>query len=315
MSQQWIRKASLLISLGAAQSNGQSQLLDLSALQFRFQTQASTVYGLASIQLRIFNPAYSTIKSILEEGTQIFLNAGYEGSFGQIFSGNIIQVRAGRENATDTYIDISATDGDVIYNQSFVNTTIAAGSNKTARLQNIAVAGNFDFTSKPIVIDDGAKLPRGRVYFGLARDHLRPLCSNLGADWMITDGKVSVISQNAYADSDTILLDYMTGMIGLPVQTLEGIAIKCLLNPAIRQAKKVHIDNAAVQQFQADLGFVGNANNNLIPPLSEDGDYRVLYCSHTGNTRGQEWYTDLIGMSGDQITRQTQLQYNYMSKY
>ena len=314
MAQQWFRKSSLLISIGSASDNNKS-LIDLSELEFKFQTQASTVYGLASIQMRIFNPAYSTIKSILDEGTQIFLNAGYDGSFGQIFSGNIIQVRVGRENATDTYIDISATDGDNIYNQSFVNSTIAAGSNKTARLQNIAIAGGFSFTNNPIIIDDGVKLPRGRVYFGLARDHLRPLCATLGADWMIVDGKVSVVSQNAYADNDTILLNYATGMIGLPVQTLEGIAIKCLLNPSIKQAKKVHIDNSAIQQFQADLGWTGSANNILLPPLSEDGDYRVLYCSHSGNTRGQDWYTDLIGMSGDQITRQSQLQYQYMSKY
>jgi hypothetical protein len=216
-------------------------------------------------------------------------------------------LRAGRENATDTYLDISATDGDDVYNDTFINTTVEAGTNKSARLQLIAKAGKFTISDESN--DDGSKLPRGKVFFGLARDHIRPLCANLGADWHIKDGAVQVVSRTDYKKGDEIVLSYDTGLIGFPVQTFEGVTMTALLNFNIVPGVKVAIDNSNVQQFQADLGQNSAASNLLIPQISIDGAYKVLYVSHSGDTRGQKWYSDIIGISGDEITNKAQSKY------
>ncbi len=301
MAKQWIRKAILVI-------NTNSGKLDVSELQFGFETEARTIETPKTLQLRLYNPAPNTIKRIIDEGSQIFLSAGYEGSFGSIFQGTIIQVRSGRENGTDTYLDISASDGDREYNNSFVSVTVAAGSTAIGRLKSIVTSGKLTLNQIPPDQDGAPKLPRGRVYFGLARDHLRPLAATIGADWSITDGQIDVIAQNAYRKGDVPLLTYETGMIGVPTQTLEGIAVKVLLNPSIKQGIEVKIDNASIQQYQAELGLGGEIFNAYIPPISSNGSYKVLYCRHYGDTRGQEWYTDLVGYDGH-ITNDAQAKY------
>jgi hypothetical protein len=37
----------------------------------------------------------------------------------------------------------------------------------------------------------------------------------------------------------------------------------------------------------------------VVPPLNPDGVYVVLYASHTGDTRGNEWYTHITALSYD----------------
>lgn len=294
MAAQYIRKAQLMLGVN-------DDLLDVSALHFRFTTQAHTLQTPKTLQLRIYNPSIATVKKVLDEGTEIYLSAGYEGSYGVIFQGEIVQLRSGRENGTDTYLDISATDGDSLYNQSFTAVSVPAGTNATARLN--AIARNAEFEINSLNVTDGSgNLPRGRVFFGLSRDHLRTVCATIGASWSITNGKVDIVAQNAYKAGDIPVINSLTGMVGVPVQTLEGISVKCLLNPGIEQGIKVQLDNASIQQYQADLSYAGGVANGWIPPIDANGLYKVLYCTHSGDTRGQEWYTDFVGIAGDHLT-------------
>jgi len=302
MSAQWIRKMEILIGLSGG------NVIDVSELHAIFETEAWTIETPKTLQCRIYNIAPVTIKKIIDEGSNISIAAGYENSFGTIFYGTIVQLRSGRLNGTDTYLDISGIDGDVIYNNAFVSATISAGSTAIGRLKSIAKSGGFILGQVPE--QDTPQLPRGRVYFGAARTHLRPLAATLGANWTITNGTVNVIPQNAYKKGDVPVFTYATGLIGVPQQTLEGIAIKVLLNPAVEQGIKVKIDNASIQQFQVDLGIGAEVNNAWIPPIDRDGIYKILYCTHSGDTRGQGWYTDMIGISGDHITSPSQFKYS-----
>ncbi|TAL89597.1 MAG: hypothetical protein EPN46_02470 [Candidimonas sp.] len=298
MTQQYLRKASLLIGTG-------SEALDLSEMQFVFQTEARTIHTPCSVQLRIYNlssrKGNSTAQKIAKEGVDIQLSAGYEGNFGPIFQGQIVQVRLGRENATDTYVDITGVDGDAYYNFNVTNVSVAAGTTVIGRIGAIAKAAGMKLGTIKIP-NDGSKLHRGRTYFGLARDHLDGLCGTIGADWNIHNGELEVISRSAYKDGDIPTLTAATGMIGVPEQTLEGIAIRVLLNPNLEQNMAVRIDNASIQQFQYPFDYKGVAGIGFIPPVSNDGLYKVLYVSHNGDTRGQNWYTDLVCYEGPKIT-------------
>ena len=305
MAVQFIRKATLLFDIN---NNSGNDVLDLSQLHFAFTIQAFIISTPKNMQMRIYNPSPDTVRKILEEGSAVTLSAGYEGSFGQIFTGAIIQKRVGRESATDTYLDISAVDGDAILNNAIISIPIPSGTNSYARLNTIGRAAGFTINQNDIPTN-GAALSRGRVCFGLARDHLRTLCATEGVDWSINDGMVDIISQSAYRNGDTILLNSATGLIGFPTQTYEGISFRCLLNPSIQQGSKVQIDNANIQQLAVDLGFTSAAKNEYIPKLDADGIYKILYITTTGDTRGDAWYTDGVGYAGENTTSPTQLQY------
>lgn len=290
MAQQWIRKATLVIGAG-------NEALDLSELQFQFTVKATTITTPKSLNVRIYNLKPETSERVTAYGNSVILSAGYEGSFGTIFSGQIFQTRIGRENASDTYLDISSADGDYAYNYGFVNFSVAKGSGIVGRLGQLAQGAGIKLGTVAIPSVPG-QLHRGRVYHGLLRDHMRPLCGTIGADWVINDGQLDVVAQNSYKPGAIPIVTAATGMIGVPEQTPDGIRIKCLLNPFLQHNGLVQLDNLSIQQYQFPLGLSAQAKAALVPPLSRDGKYKILFVEHNGDTRGQEWYTDLVCYSG-----------------
>ena len=301
MTQQYLRAASLLISI-----DNEDNLLDVSALHFQFQTQAVLLQTPGHVQLRVWNLSGETARKITGQGNMLYLSAGYEGNQDLIFQGNIVQARIGR-NGVDSYLDITAVDGDELHNYGFVNQSIKSGTDIIGRVGAITTAAKIPQGAVDLPAGT-SKLHRGRAYFGLARDHLTGLCSTVGANWNIKDGKLEIISANAYKDGDVPILTAATGMIGVPEQMEEGISIRVLLNPAIHQNELVQLDNASIQQYQYAVDINAAAKAGLQPKLSADGKYKVLYVTHTGDTRGDDWYTDIVCYAGF-VSNKSQLQY------
>ena len=286
MAQQWIRRISLIV--GDASGNG----LDLSALHIKFNVWSATTQSPKHAMIRIYNVADATAVALQQEFTQVFLQAGYDGSYGQIFSGAIKQARKGRENATDTFVDIVAADSDQAYNWAVVNKTLAAGWSLTnyhlALMQSMATYG---VTAGYTTQFSSVKLPRGKVIYGPARDHMRLLSQSAGAQWTIIDGKLQLVRVNDYIPGQTIVLTSATGMIGMPVQTVDGIVVKSLLNPNIVPGRQIQLDNASIQGAQISVDYTAV---NYFPSTDADGFYKVYAVHQNGDTRGQDFYTDLI---------------------
>jgi hypothetical protein len=98
-------------------------------LDIHFTVRRGDISTPNSADIRIYNLNPDTANAIgTREFKRVTLKAGYPGNFGLIFSGEIKQVRIGRESATDTFVDISAADGDSAYNYSAMALTLAAGS-------------------------------------------------------------------------------------------------------------------------------------------------------------------------------------------
>jgi hypothetical protein len=87
-------------------------------------------------------------------------------------------------------------------------------------------------------------------------------------------------------------------MIGVPEQTNDGIRIRCLINAKLKVGGLVQINNKSVQAQLINPATNFGAPNNLAY-ISDDGFYKILVAEHTGNTRGQEWYTDLTCLAAD----------------
>jgi hypothetical protein len=284
MTIQYLRKAALVVGVGNA-------LIDLSDMHFVFSVQASYLASPNTAIIRVYNLSSDTARKITDAGTTVFLAAGYEGNMGQIFSGDIIQVRNGSEDAVNTFMEISAATGNYVYKGAFVNYTIDKGRNIADRLGVLAKAANIPLGTVSESSPDQAT--RGRVYFGLARDHLRNMASTMGAVWSINDTGLDMISQNAYKPGDIPVLNAGSGVIGIPEQTHLGISIKLLLNPSIQQNQQVQLDNSMITSylFPTDLNSLAQAG--FVPPISKDGFYKVLFVNHEGDTRGDDWYTNI----------------------
>jgi hypothetical protein len=407
LDKQWGRKVTLLVG-------GGDSAIDLSELRIKFMVRQMDMESPNTLDARIYNLSEATIKKITEgaggvEFTRVILQAGYQGaSYGAIFDGTIKQFRKGRENATDTYLDILAASNDIEYNFGVCCTTLAAGSSSADRIKAISgqmglgvlgvnpprkptqadvaaqqakvdaakaaldaqVAKNFQLIDKANAIfaqyektptpdlrqqliaaqadmnnanaeahaiqepaynqaladlkaiadaanapdlpgfPDGGTLPRGKVLFGMGYTNMRIQAANMGATWSIQDGQIVIVPLSGYLPGEAVVLSSLTGMIGVPEQTQQGIKVRCLINPKIRIAGLVQIDNASINQIsQAELsarGFPGQlpfdrwaGTPQLYADVTSDGFYRVHVIEYTGDTRGQEWYADIICLAVD----------------
>ena len=292
MTAQFIRRVSLIVG------NASGQGLDLSQLHIKFSISSATTQSPKHTTIRVYNVSTATANSIQQEFTQVFLQAGYDGNLGQIFGGAIKQVRKGRENATDTFIDIIAADGDQVYNWAVVNTTLAAGWSQTdyhnALIQTMSSYGvKAGYTPQ----FSPAQLPRGKVMYGMARDNMRALAGASGTQWTVRDGQLHMVPFNGYMPGQSVVLTSDTGMVGVPTQTVDGIIVKCLLNPNITPGSQIQINNASIQQAALSVDYTAT---NYFPSLDADGFYKVYALSQTGDTRGPNFYSEMIcaGVNG-----------------
>lgn len=313
MAQQyWDRQVSLVLYSG---SSG----LDLSDMHIQFHIESADFETPNTAVIRVWNLADSTILA-LKEFNQVTLNAGYvNAAFGIVFQGTIRQFKVGHEEAHSKYLDIIASDGDLPYNWGISNTSLPAGSTQQDAINQ--AAKDMGLTVSQIAAAPGENtnvggvvLPRGRVLFGLSRHILRNASGSIGASWSIQNGKVQVIPLQGYLPLEAVVLNGRNGMIGFPEQTDQGIKVRSLLNPKILVGGRIKIDNKSINQTYNQTDLVPGAPNILVPiqvnqapetvalTTAHDGIYRVFTVDHTGDTRGQDWYTDVVCLMIDQTT-------------
>lgn len=297
--QQFNRKATLIVANG-------DKGIDLSQLRFVFQISAADIETPNTAFIRVYNVSDDTANKIRKEYTRVILQAGYDNAnFGVIFDGTLKQIKRGRENATDNFLDLIAADGDIPYNFAVLNKSLSAGMSQADRLDAIAKAAGVEVTYRPASFPGGV-LPRGKVLWGMFRDEMRNFATTTGTTWNIQDGKIQVVPLTSYVPGEAVVLTSRTGMIGLPRQTQLGIEVRCLLNPRIRIGTRVKIDNKSIQEA---FRQVTRATESLtqeaytafakLATISADGFYRVLSIDYEGDTRGNSWYCDLVCLAID----------------
>lgn len=284
MSQQYLRSASLVVS-------GASQAIELSELRFTFRIKQFDLQTPNLAHIRVYNLSDDTSNKIQKEFTGLVLGAGYGGDLATIFLGTIVQVRRGRENAVDLYTDIIAADGDNLLSLATISMSMGRGKTYDDRLAALRAAANLP-AGYVAPLPSGA-LPRGRVFYGAVRDHLRDLAFATDTRWSIQRGAYTALPLNGYPPGEAVVLTSATGMLGMPEQTEEGIRVKCLLNPRIGVGTKVHIDNGSIQQAQLNQSIAGVGSSALLPRTTADGFYRVVVAELSGDTRGADWTSDL----------------------
>ena len=291
MTRQWIRQCRLVVGDGGAG-------LDLSALRIRFTVNQAIVGTPGNADIIVSNLSDATANTIQQEYTRVVLDAGYEENIATIFEGEIVQKRKGRENPTDTYLAILGREAQKAHSYATISKTLAAGH--TFRDQvDACLEALKPFGVVAGFIDDlgSFKMPRGRALFGMVRDQLRTIASATDTAWRVQGNKLTIVKNKGTLPGSAIVMNSRTGMVGMPVQTMDGIEVRCLLNPEIKPGTRIQIDQSSIQQQQISLNNSAGAQNERIPSLATDGIYKVLKVTHSGDTRGNDWYSDLVCMS------------------
>jgi hypothetical protein len=279
------RKYRIIVSL-----NG-TTALDVSDMRCTFKCVKTALMEPNYSEVVIYNLSAKTENAIIQEGSRIIIEAGYEGDqYGIVFDGNVLQPIREKEDGNTYKLTLIAIDGDAFYNGGFIVSSLVKG--QTARnivdncTKKASVSAQSNFISDSL---SGAKLTRGKVLFGLSRDYIRQVAKSNDATFYLDDGKVNIIKATDFKSNEIVELSPASGLIGVPSQLNYGVSGKCLLNPRIKLNSLVHIDNSLIRAQQA--------TQTAQYSLDNDGIYRVIKVTYTGDTRGNDWYTEFETVS------------------
>lgn len=313
MTQEFLRQLNLVVATASGNA------LDFGNFWCTFTVKRGDFQTPNSLDARIYNVKPATANMIgKKEFTTVSLSAGYPGNVGLLFQGSIKQFRQGRRDQLDSYVDITAADADEAYNFAPISQTVPAGSapDSVASLllsayqkssQNQQITQGY----QPTFTDNGSI--RGSVLYGMARDETRDFANQNDCKWSFQSGALTYIPWVSYVQGGQIpVISVATGLIGVPEQTQQGINIKTLLNPSIKIGQLIQL-NSQINQFRFNLDLPSQTSNTAIAlqnqlapntsgstnPSDQQGLYYVMVANHTGDTRGQAWYTDLTCLAVD----------------
>jgi hypothetical protein len=274
--------------------NGQnlSAAVDCSSLKCTFHIH-KTINILQTAEITIYNLSAQTETNIWKNATDVILSAGYvNGPWGVIFQGRIVQPVRGKENGTDYYLRLVCSSGDQLLQTGIGNNTYGSQQLKTMLAQQVCRDASvpFDLQVDPkLQAQDNQAMPRGKTIFGRPRDYLRRIALSQGASFYVDAGQAKMTLFNTDPPAIVPVLNYLTGMVGIPHQTDNGVEVRSLINPNFNIDSWVNLNNHDINAFQVSL-----PNNPYPYPLDQDGLYHIIGMDITGDTRGNDWYMDLV---------------------
>jgi len=330
---QWLRKVSFSLfqnvdqqkegdfpgATGAGKSN---KGRELSQLRITFNIKHQQAGTPATLWARVYNMSPDTMAKVIQFG-KVQVKAGYEyAAYGLVFEGKVIQYRRGKENPTDTYLEVHASDGDDRINRAVLLETFPEGStDKTILDQAIKELGyeKNKVVTKNLIEDLEKEITlRSNTKLIPVRDQLRELMNKHNATYFFQHGKIVVMKRDETLTEKAVVLSPKTGLIGLPQVTPQGIQAQCLLNPNIKVGSKVKIETAILSgvPFTPGTQVTVDKNNQIQGSpaggikrewgtsletawTSPTGTYKVVFLEHQGDTRGDAWYCNMTCVALD----------------
>ena len=276
---------------------------DFSTLRCRFQISQWTTQTPSILKLIISNPEPARAQQFVQqEYKTITIDAGYQDGHGVIFKGDIKQSIYGRESPTDTIVTVYAADLDRFHNYAVVHTTFPPGSTPQQHFNAAinAAPSQYGVSAGYVGVDLSTPVfPRAVTLFGMARDVLANIAKGKEATVSYQQGKVQMLQNGQSMPGGAIKLNSTTGLIGMPTQTIQGIFARCLIDPAIHIGSQIYIDQKDIQGAYAPITLTSQneITQAIMAHIATDGMYTVYRIDVDGDTRGNQWYMDLMMVS------------------
>ncbi len=295
----------------------------MSGLHCTFEVHKRRSEGASYAIVKIYNLAMETERLIINDGDRVIIEAGYEGTmgpdrendrlrtpgfmaekktekenrtttdgqYGVIFDGQVVYPTRDRETNADYVLTLSCIDGNQPLNFNYLQMSVNKGLNQRQIFDTVCSGGSVR-TSWGHVTDglSQQKLPRGKVFFGRAFDYIDDICRGNNALYFFEGDQVNLYKLTDVSKDEALVVDPYTGLIGVPQQTTNGLNFRMLLNPSIKLFTKVQLKSTEIKEQTLTVG-----QPQL--PLDEDWIYQAIEVTHIGDTRGNDWYTDVVGLS------------------
>jgi len=264
------------------------QGVELSNLRIAFEVVKTVDAIPNSATIRVYNLNNDNVAAIQQDYEDVIIKAGYAGGEAQIFAGNIQYVSHYRQGP-DYITEITAADGDRDYRNAYISETLAAGTTDVDVVDRCI--GNMTKTRKGTVQISGAPQSRGTVLQGPVREILSQVAMSNACNWSIQDGQLQMVRADSKI-GQAIVVSAQTGLLEAPERNDKGIAARCLLNPNFHINGVIKLDNEAIRVKAAKPKILKQERHERPPVrLNPDGIYKIIKLTHSGDNRGNEWYS------------------------
>jgi hypothetical protein len=293
MSRQFRRTLSAVIGTGSQQITVQGPgAIDaegnaVEGLRMRFEIEKTTRSSFNTLQLEIYNLKQSTRARLEENSESLLLVGGYADNPQTIYDGQIRRSFSTRDGP-DWVTTVHGGDQYAALRQATISKSYAAGQPVKLLLQE--VAESFGLTVAPLIqnADDLGAILGAYSMSGSSAVVMDTLTESYGLKWAVQDGRLEVVGAlDTINDTAAVVISPATGMIGSPVVTDAGVEVNTLMNPLIRPWRRIKIISDAEATNIDFLQF-----RKAVPVLS-DGTYPVASVRHRGDTRANEWVSEV----------------------
>lgn len=316
--QLWLRKYRILIT-----DKNDQNALDVSELHCTFEVHKKRSQGGSYAIVRIYNLSNDAERLIINDGDRVIIEAGYEGTmgadrkndfmktpgivsdneketgeevassgqYGVIFDGQVVYPTRAKETNSDYVLTLSCIDGNQPLNFNYIRKSLNKGMNQRQIYDEVCRSGSVPITQAHVTDGlSGQALPRGKVFFGRTMDYVEDICRGNNAVYNFDGGQLNLYKLTDVANDEALVVDPYTGLIGMPQQTTNGLTFRLLLNPAVKLWTKIQIARSEIKEQTLVVG-----QKQL--PLDDEWIYQAIEVTHRGDTRGNDWYTDVVGLS------------------
>lgn len=279
--------------------------LDLSDMRIVFNINQASIDNPQFAEIYVYNLSKDTMSRIDNNGTSgngqtIILEAGYGDNAAIIFKGQAFQFRRGRESQTDTWFCILAQAANVALSTAVVNVTHPAGTTQKQirdhmkeEFKKCGVDAGYMCN-----VSDDQGLPRSKSIMATLADYLKQFCNTNNTDAVIEDDTLKMIPRGGSNSEPAFVLSPKTGMVGMPQLTTDGLNVTCLLNPRLKWGGQIQVDPESIQTPLYDISYqnqyVDQTQKSLETARGQQDRYNIISVNHRGDTRGDDWYTELI---------------------
>jgi hypothetical protein len=256
----------------------------------------------ADISIYNLNEATSSqLFNQVQQGMEVILSAGYlNGKYGVIWDGFVLQPLWERENQIDFKLTLHCINWLGAVSSNYINKSWAAGAQQQQIVADIAANSYHPIGVGQITQTLNNKtLPRSKTAFGNPGKFLSETARDNNLQWWLGKkgllnftGLSGTAAQSTPIDTtNAVVYTPSSGIVGTPRQTQLGVDLRVLLDPTVEvkiPCMCVNIQNTQIQQLLYQVGQYPGL-------LNKDGTYAVIGASYRGDTRGQEWYTDVTG--------------------
>lgn len=257
-----------------------------SGLRIGFRVERDEKRTPNNVEVRVYNLSRADAAALAKSDTvPVSLEAGFVGAMGQIFLGDLRQVRTRREGG-DLVTTVTGGDGETKIRTARINRTFKAGATVGSVLKGLADAlgvkpGNSAEAQQRLF----AKLARPRTLCGLVYDELEDFCRTQGLRWSVQDSALQVRTDGQpVTQQEGPLLRNDSGLIGEPEVEVQGTVAK-----AGKTAGKFV---SGICLLRSDI--IPGVTFRVESPTFT-GNLFAVQTVHEGDTHDTPWYCNWIG--------------------